>query len=155
MRTPRGIDLPLTVLALAWLFGCASTTPAPAAAGGAATISGFVFRDLNANGVCDPREPGEAGIIVSAYDADNQVVASATTDVSGKYVLNPELDSHKIVEGASYIVQFGGLPPGVTSGPAGKDSGTELQFAVGGATNVNYGVFNPDQYVAPKATPIK
>jgi hypothetical protein len=140
---------------LAWLCGCASTAPAQAPAGRAATISGFVFRDLNANGVCDPREPGEPGIVVSAYDADNQLVASTATDVNGKYVLNPELDSRKIVEGMSYIVQFTGLPPGVTSGPAGRDSGTELQFAIGGAANVNYGVFNPDQYVAPKATPGK
>ena len=155
MRAPRRIDLSLMLLALAWLCACASTTPTPAAAGPAATISGFVFRDLNANGVCDPREPGEPGVTVSAYDADNQLVASATTDVGGKYVLNPELDGHKIVEGASYIVQFSGLRPGVTSGPAGKDSGTELQFAVGGAADVNYGVFNPDQYVAPKATPGK
>ena len=83
---------------------CRSTRAAPAKS--AATISGFVFRDLNANGACDPREPGEPGITVSAYDAGNRRVSSTITDVNGNYVLNVDLDIRQIVAGEGYCVLF-------------------------------------------------
>jgi len=41
----------------------------------------------------------------------------------------------------------------VTSGPPGEDSGADIQFVLGGATGVKFGVFNPDQYVVPRSTP--
>ncbi len=150
MRIAKGNCLLLIVTGLIWLGGCAPDTAAPA--GEAATITGFVFRDLDADGARDRREPGEPGVVVSAYDANNRFICSAITDVNGDYALNSELDPSMIVKGKSYVVMFSGLPPGVLSGPAGPDSGTEVQFAEGGASNVSYGLFNPDQYVPP-ATP--
>lgn len=153
MHTAKGSILLVTVMGLAWLCGCSSSEVSPAHQ--AATISGFVFRDLDADGARDLREPGEPGIVVSVYDAANRFICSTTTDVNGDYALNQELDPTMIVQGESYVVMFSGLAPGITSGPAGEDSGTEMQFAQGGAANVNYGVFNPDQYTAPLATPVE
>jgi hypothetical protein len=150
MHTATGVCLRLIVAGLIWLGGCAPDTAAPA--GQAATITGFVYRDLDADGARDRREPGEPGIVVSVYDANNRLICSTTTDVNGDYVLNPELNPSMIVRGKSYVVMFSGLPPGIVSGPAGVDSGTEVQFAEGGASNVSFGLFNPDQFVPP-ATP--
>lgn len=150
MHTARGICLSVVVVGLVWLGGCAQTTAAPT--GHAATITGFVFRDLDGDGARDRREPGEPGITVSVYDANNRLICSATTDINGDYAINAELDPAMIVRGESYVVMFSGLPPGIVSGPAGEDSGTEVQFTEGGASNVSYGLFNPDQYVPP-ATP--
>jgi thiol-disulfide isomerase/thioredoxin len=135
---------------LALLCGCSAAPSALTPA--AATITGFVFRDLNADGTRDVREQGEAGITVSAYDTNDNLVASTTTDVNGDYILNAELDRSKIVKGEDYRIEFSGWPEHLAPGPQGKDSGTEMQFVVGGATNVGFGVFNPDQYVSVKPT---
>jgi sugar lactone lactonase YvrE len=140
----------LVACGLALLCGCSAAPSAPTPA--AATVTGFVFRDLNANGTWDAREQGEAGITVSAYDADDNLVASTTTDVNGDYVLNAELDRSKIVKDEDYRIEFSGWPEHLAPGPQGKDSGTEMQFVVGGATHVGFGVFNPDQYVSVKPT---
>jgi sugar lactone lactonase YvrE/peroxiredoxin len=121
-------------------------TPVPAV-----TISGFVFRDLNGDGVRDAREPGEPNIAVSAYDAAENLVATAETDVNGDYVLGVDVDQ-TIVAGESYVVVFSGWPENLSPGPHGEDSNTEQQFVVGGADDVNFGLFSADQYVPPQAT---
>jgi sugar lactone lactonase YvrE/thiol-disulfide isomerase/thioredoxin len=140
----------LIACSLAMLCSCSVAPSAPTPA--AATITGFVFRDLNANGTRDAREQGEAGIIVLAYDAENNLVASTTTDVSGDYVLNAGLDRAKIIKDEDYRIEFSGWPEHLAPGPQGRDSGTEMQFVVGGATDVGFGVLNPDQYVSVKPT---
>ena len=147
---PKATTFLLIACGLALLCGCSPAPSAPTPA--AATITGFAFRALNANGTRDVREQGEAGITVSAYDTDDNLVASTTTDVNGDYVLNAELDRSKIVKDEDYRIEFSGWPEHLTPGPQGKDSGTEMQFVVGGATNVGFGVFNPDQYVSVKPT---
>jgi sugar lactone lactonase YvrE len=147
---PKATTFLLIACGLALLCSCSAVPSASTPA--AATITGFVFRDLNANGVRDAREQGEAGITVSAYDADDNLVASTTTDVNGDYVLNAELDRSKIVKDEDYRIEFSGWPEHLAPGPQGKDSGTEMQFVVGGATHVGFGVFNPDQYVSVKPT---
>lgn len=153
---PKTTALLFAACSLALLWGCASQpspTPAPASTTiPPVTISGFVFRDLNGNGVRDVREPGEPNVTVSAYDAAQNLVAAATTDVNGDYVLGTELDGTEIVAGEEYVVVFSGWPEHLVPGPHGEDSGTEQQFAIGGATDVNFGLFNPDQYVPPEAT---
>ena len=152
-RCTKVIGLLSAIIGLPWFCSCTTSATPPTPTHEAATIAGFVFRDLNANGIRDSREPGESGIVVSAYDGNNALVVSTTTDLKGDYVLNTALDSARIVKGESYVVIFSGLPDYLVSGPQGKDSGTEVQFVRGGANDVNYGVFNPDQYVAPKETP--
>ncbi len=135
----------LLVWSLVLLVGCRSTEPA--------TIRGVVFRDLNANGIRDVHDPGQPDIVVSAYDADNNFVISTTTDINGEYILNRELDSTKIIAGESYCVMFENIPPPLSSGPVGPDSGTDIQFVKGGDTNVSYGLFSPEQYVPDNFQP--
>jgi len=127
------------LLFLILLTGCASSN--------AATISGTVFRDLNANGIREAREPGEPDITVNVYDADDNFITSTTTNINGEYTLNQELDPAQIIQGDPYCVIFENVPAFLSSGPSGPDSGTELQFVTGGDANVSYGVFNPDQFV--------
>jgi hypothetical protein len=47
--------------------------------------TGVVFRDYNANGARDAREPGVPGINVSAYDENGFKAASAITGTDGQY----------------------------------------------------------------------
>ena len=105
---PKATTFLLIACSLALLYNCSAAPSAPTPA--AATITGFVFRDLNGNGTRDAREQGEADITVLAYDADNNLVASTITDVKGNYVLNAELDRSKIIEGEDYVSMFTGWP---------------------------------------------
>jgi protocatechuate 3,4-dioxygenase beta subunit len=61
--------------------------------GGDYSIAGTVYADWNSNNELDGSEPGFAGITVTLYDEDGNVVAVTTTDANGSY-------------------QFDDLPPG-------------------------------------------
>ncbi len=61
--------------------------------GGDYSISGTVYADWNSNNELDGGEPGFAGITVTLYDEDGNIVAVTTTDENGDYT-------------------FGDLPPG-------------------------------------------
>ena len=50
-----------------------------------ATIGDFVWNDVNKNGIQDSGEPGIPGVTVQLLDSGNKVVASTSTDSSGKY----------------------------------------------------------------------
>jgi len=150
----NGNTLLLLASCLVLLAGCApgpSPSPAPTVPPGT-SISGLVFRDLDSSGTRDLREPGEPDVTVSAYDANNRLVASATTDIEGRYTLNAGLAPDSIVAGEEYLLIFSGWASHLVPGPHGPDSGTEQQFVAGGATDANFGLFNPDQYVPPEAT---
>ncbi len=117
--------------------------------GGHGTISGFVFRDHDADGVRDQREPGEPGVIVSAYDIAGQLVISTTTGVDGSFRLGSNDEASPIRIGEEYRVEFIGLPDYLRPGPSGRDSGTDVQFVRGGAANIGFGVLRADQYLPP------
>jgi hypothetical protein len=51
----------------------------------ATTISGFVYNDLNNNGIKDPGEPPIANVQVELHNAQNVVVGTAITDANGYY----------------------------------------------------------------------
>ncbi len=143
----------LLVLCLLALPSCGGPRPSPTpTVAPPATITGVVFRDLDSDGIRDAREPGEPGVTVSAYDTQQRLVCTATSDVSGGYVLNAELDGTKIVAGKPYAIVFSGWPDQLAPGPHGEDSGTEQQFVVSGAAGVSLGLFSPGQYVPPEAT---
>lgn len=116
---------------------------------GPAAISGFAFRDHDADGQRDRREPGEPGIVVTAYDVDGRFVVSTTTGVDGTFILGSADATSPIRRGQPYSIEFTGLPADLKPGPRGIDSGTELQFVTGGASNVGFGVLRADQYVPP------
>src|ERR1051325_162170 len=68
----------------------------------ASALGDFVWNDLNGNGVQDAGEPGVAGARVHFYDCAGSVLASPTTDGSGKYLFVN-------LAGGSYKVKF--IPP--------------------------------------------
>jgi hypothetical protein len=83
---------------------------------GSASIGGFVFQDLNFNGIVDPGE-GLAGVTVQLQGTDDlgrTVVLTAVTDVNGAYsftglrsglysLLETQPDDSGLVDGADYL----------------------------------------------------
>jgi len=51
-------------------------------------ISGYVFHDLNNNGLRDPGEPGLAGITLELRNLANQVIATTVSGPNGYYVFD-------------------------------------------------------------------
>ncbi|HMQ55620.1 MAG TPA: SdrD B-like domain-containing protein, partial [Anaerolineae bacterium] len=110
-----------------------------------AQITGVVYLDYNADGERSDREPGEAGIIVTAYNVTGTVVASDTTVApSGAYTLTT------IPAGTAVRIEVTGLPADIQPGPIGPDSSTTVAFVtVGGAGSVevlDLAVVRPSQY---------
>jgi thiol-disulfide isomerase/thioredoxin len=145
----RVVGVVVMLLAVGLLGACGSLRDRT---GDPTTISGSVFRDLNSDGVRDAREPGEPGVIVSAYDVADTLVATTTTDVNGDYVLGGQSQQAAILTGEQYRVVFSGWADHLSPGPHGQDSGTDQQFVEGGTSGVGFGLSNPDQYVPPQAT---
>jgi hypothetical protein len=54
------------------------------------TISGFVYNDLNGNGIQDANEPGIAGAQVTLFNAQNQLLGTVTSGANGYYVFNTD-----------------------------------------------------------------
>lgn len=121
---------------------------APAAATDG-TLSGSAFRDYSADGARGALEPGEAGIVVTAYDATGATVGTATTAADGTYTLS--------VSGASSAdvrVEFAVPPskPHLQIAPMGTDSDGAIAFATVAATGVDVGVHDPSEYCQSNPT---
>ncbi len=129
----------------------------PAAPVGAAPgdCVGSVFRDHNADGVRqaqgDPHpngvdtydaEPGEAGVVVTAYDDTGAAVGTTTTLADGSFDL-----STSVAAGTPIRIEF--TWPNQTfleSGPSGADNQSSVQFAEAGNCTLSFGVMNPADY---------
>lgn len=122
-------------------------------AGTSNSIAGFVFQDFNSNGRYDTAvtfgvatDIGVGGIIVEAFDTKGRRVTWTTTASNGSYSLN--LAS---AEGQDFRVEFT-IPEGsrtlsaFRSAFAGVDSGTSIQFAERGDSNVDYGINVPGEF---------
>jgi protocatechuate 3,4-dioxygenase beta subunit len=86
--------------------------PAP----GLASLGNYVWNDVNRDGVQDSTEIGVPGVMVVLYDANNQPVATTTTDANGAYQFTG-------LTPGDYYVQFMNLPNGFEF--TGKDAGTD------------------------------
>src|SRR5579859_5058821 len=77
------------------------------------TVRGTVYDDYNENGIQDSREPGINGVLVTAYDSANSIVATATSSTAhGK----PGQYSLIIPDGIGPVrVEFTGFGPGAPS----------------------------------------
>ena len=146
-RVRRALIIPLLLLPLI-IFSQA--TPAGAAPG---DCIGTVYRDYNGNGQRDLRangatvggttdlatdDPGQAGIIVTAYDDNNAVVGTAITDANGLYDLNLSVPA-----GTPIRVEFTWTEAWLQSAPLGESS---VQFGEVGACDFEFGVMNPADY---------
>lgn len=68
------INLAVNTDAIGYLFG-----------EGGSTITGVVFKDVNANGTREGGDTPIANVVIAARDATNTVVATTTTDTNGTY----------------------------------------------------------------------
>jgi uncharacterized repeat protein (TIGR01451 family) len=116
---------------------------APTPVQAACTLGGFTYRDYNDNGTQDAGEPTLTGIRVTAYDSNNQIVGSATTDATGSYQM-----TIGAVVATSVRVEFTGLPDYLRSARFGSNSLTTVTFADcnGGTSTVDFGAVNPSDY---------
>lgn len=129
-----------------------------------AQISGAVFRDFNGNGTKEANEPLLPGVIVTAYDASNAIIASFTTagaaapnysiPASGA-AYNATLGSNTgfVSSGTPVRVEFVMSASGACVAPGvdyaalgGATYGSAVQFVNGNSMNVNFGIFNPGDY---------
>jgi SdrD B-like domain/Secretion system C-terminal sorting domain len=126
-----------------------------------AQVSGIVFRDFNGNGTRQNTsgtfvEPVVSGIVINAYNTSDALVATQTTSTAGTYTF-PASGANSIASGAAVRLEFVipitgvcGLNPFFDfSTFKGTGNGTSVQFVTGGAAaiNINYGIFDPSQYV--------
>lgn len=84
------------------------------------TVDGFVFQDVNFNGIKDPGEAAIANVRVSAFNAAGSVVSNMMTDINGNYRLSNLPDGSEVrltFQHASYH-----------DGYMGQDNGTRVQF---------------------------
>jgi LPXTG-motif cell wall-anchored protein len=88
-----------------------------------ATIGDTVFVDLDQDGVQDAGEPGLAGVVVTVYDVDGNLVGTTTTGVDGTYSID-------VVPGTQTVTI--GLPTGYASGAAGD---TQTVVVTSGSTD--------------------
>ncbi len=141
----------LAALMAATLAPLTLVGPAGAAAG---DCTGEVFRDHNADGVRqvagDPTgngvdvyvtEPGEPGVIVTAYDDTGDAVGSTTTLADGTFDLSTSAGI-----GTPIRVEFTWTEAWMTSGPHGPDNGSSVQFSTTGSCNLTFGVMNAAEY---------
>ncbi len=127
----RGRPRNVLLVALAAL-----ATPAAASA----AITGTAFRDYDADGTRDGREPGLSGIAVRALNDAGSVVATTTTAGDGTYSLTG------IAAGARVRIEFAGQAAFMQQGGNGLGAGSSAQFATEGADNVNHGLNNPAEF---------
>ncbi len=146
-----GLAIVLTLSALGRLVGVGYRPVfADANPGGAVStqIGGTVFQDFNNNGVMntsgDAANPaidkGVAGINVSAYISGSlTTVATTTSGANGIYTLLG------LTAGTQYCIEFTNLPAefepsfhGSSGSTTVPSSGTNVQFAAAGTSNVSY-----------------
>lgn len=103
-----------------------------------AQVSGFVFRDLNNDGVhqvAGPAESGEFGVIVRAYDVSNLLIASTTTNASGNY----NFSAAQIPSGVPVRIEFITASDDHPSKRVANNK-SNVQFVTGGASNIDFAI---------------
>ncbi len=73
----------------------------------ATVISGFVYNDLNNNGIKDPGEPPLANVQVELHNAQNIVVGTAITDANGYYQFDKDQTVSPQVQTITKTLPFG------------------------------------------------
>ncbi len=118
-----------------------------------ATLTGVVYRDLNANGQRDTAtgdinttpqfpEPGVAGVTVTAYPAS----ASGTSNGVSTVTANDGTFTLNVPSAGTWRLEVTDLPSYLFDGAAGS---TTVVFANTGTSNLEIGVNNPAQYSQP------
>lgn len=127
--------------------------PAFAGSSYSGSITGTAFRDFNADGImettrttADPAEDvGIPGVVVDAYDSDNDLVGVATTGANGTYTLDFSASASPTIR-----VEFANPDSSYSLGPegtatSGTVSGGDQQYVTSGGT-ANVGYVAPGDY---------
>jgi len=102
-------------------------------------ISGTVFMDFDFNGDINNNDSGLSGIIVSAFNSENILVGSATSDALGEYTISEtSIDENYRVE-----LDLSTIPAGLKSGPSGNSSHGPIRIVSPGDC-INFGVVDPN-----------
>jgi len=111
------------------------TDPVPISA--SASVAGTIWQDIDHDRVLDAGEPLVSGWTVELLDSTNAVVASATTDASGAYLLA------NLIPGSGYEVRFREPTNGAIFGrPVPNESGATFTNGAVNATNNPAGADN-------------
>gem|GEM_PF-5986036 len=120
-------------------------------------ISGTVFNDYNSDGTNDgtargvgfASESGVEGITITAYNASETVVGTATTGADGTYTLNINTDDPVRVE---FTLPSGFVSTSLTG--VGNDTVSDIAFASATAT-MDLGIHRPHEVTSGDASSIQ
>ena len=106
-------------------------------------VGGTVWRDYNANGVKEAGETeGLGSVTVKAYDCNNNLVETTTTDYQGQYrftTLTPSATN-------KYRLEFSNIPPQYKPTFNGSNGRTDVQIVSAATCTAHFGVNNPMDY---------
>jgi hypothetical protein len=101
-------------------------------------ISGKVFHDFDANGKFEQtktfQDKGQTGILVEAFNSQNELVSSEKTDADGNYTLN-------VPSGQKVRILFSKIPVAFVATSHGL-----TRFAKSPVRDINLGIFAPERY---------
>ncbi len=109
------------------------------------TIEGNVFVDNNGDGLWNGTEPGQGNVLVSFYDADDDLITQVITDFNGSYT------AEGLSDGESYRAEFS-LTGSLTSGMLSPDNGSLVQFMQAPNCDISIGVLG--SFIVCSETPI-
>lgn len=102
----------------------------------AQTISGRVYNDYDINGLLGPNEPGVENVVVTAFDANGNVVDVANTAADGSYVLT-------VGSTEQFRIETTGIPNYLRPGVYGSLAFTTIAFANGGESSLFVALVDP------------
>lgn len=127
----------------------------------AGTVTGTVYRDYDADGTRDTREPGLGGVTIKAFNAAGDVVQTTTsypvcvaanspvTGCTGVNTPAPGTYTLPSMPSGQYRIEFTTSNTGLKPGAYGTNNGTTVQFVDvtgGNVTNVNASFNSPRDY---------
>ena len=102
-------------------------------------LGGFVFEDLNANGIKDTSEVFLENITVSLFDEQGTLPLILNTDINGEYLFTG------LIAGVDYRVEFT-IPEEMQESRTGIDSRSATQLTNSGTCNNNLGLSKVECY---------
>ena len=102
-------------------------------------IGGFVFEDLNANGIKDVGESFLENMTVLLFEDQGTTPLTLNTNINGEYLFTG------LISGDDYRIEFT-IPAGMQEARTGADSRSATQFTTTGTCNNNLGVSQVECY---------
>lgn len=115
----------------------------------AGELGGLVFLDFNGDGVRQAGETlGAAGVTIKAYNSNNVVIATATSDSDGRYKFSATNGNAIAATAYPLRLEFTTLPASglQTTSPMGANNGSSVQFISAAQCNADVGVLDQSGY---------